>query len=196
MQGTGKLNGYVFLTNTTTSVASASGGSVYPVVSIAGTGKQTIVTNTTGYYEISDITVGTYTVTVTAIGYYSNSTSATISAGSTTTKNVTITGPESYNFTLPGKSYHSFWTAGWNDFSLAPSALTSMGISNLNFTNIFSSINSNYTVVYAYDASVGNWSSYIVGQPSNQFYGASSPFGYYWIYANATDRVEIGPKYT
>ncbi|MHA1853245.1 MAG: carboxypeptidase regulatory-like domain-containing protein [Candidatus Heimdallarchaeaceae archaeon] len=196
IQNTGVLNGYVFLTNTTTSVATASGGSVYPTVSIAGTSKQAVVTNTTGYYEIKGIPVGSYTVTVTAPGYYTNSTSVTISAGATTTANLTITGPENYNFTLPEKSYHSFWDPAWHTFSLNPSVFSSMGITNHNFTNIFSSIDGNYTVIYGFNATSGQWLSFIRDQASNDFYGAASSIGDYYIYMNATDRVEVGPKYS
>jgi hypothetical protein len=189
VQGAGYISGYIFLTNTTTAIQGVT-------VSTGTTGIDIGYSDSTGYYHISGVPAGTYTVTASKTGYYANSTSSvSVSIGQTTQKNISITGPENYNFTIPGKATPSFWDAGWHSFSMSPLVFTDMGISNHNFTNIFSSVNGNYTIIYGFNATSGSWISYIRDETSNDFYGAASSIGNYYIYANATDRVEIGRKY-
>jgi len=187
---TGAADGYIVLTNATTLLQGVS-------VSTGTNGIDVGHTDSNGYYHISNVPAGTYTVTASKTGYYSNSTaSVVVTAGSTTRTNISLIGPENYNYTLPDKATPSFWNAGWHSFSMSPNVFANLGITNYNFTNIFSTITNNYTVVYGFNATSGTWKSFIRDAASNDFYGAESSMSQYYIYTNQTDRVEMIPLYT
>jgi hypothetical protein len=180
----GSIEGYIFLRNSTT----VPSGTVNAYIS--GTGNSRGI-EPSGYFKFENLNPATYTVSVSGAGYYGNSTSVSVTAGGTANANMTILGPENYNFTLPDQSTHSFWTSGWHNFWLSTRPFTS--VTNYNFTSLFSSINGNYTAIYRNVS--GTWQSFIRSESSNDFYNISTSDYLYWIYMNATDRVEVEPKY-
>ncbi|MBI5697817.1 MAG: carboxypeptidase regulatory-like domain-containing protein, partial [Thaumarchaeota archaeon] len=190
--GTGVIQGYVYLTNT----------SIVPNGTVrVSDGTRTVSTDTAGLYQITSVPATTYTLTVSGTGYRTNSTSVTVTAGATTTQNMRITGAESFNITLPGTSGSSatgFWDTGWHDFYFA-TRMYSAGSTNYTVEYLFFTMgvtnNYNYTAVWRYNATNQTWASFVPQASGNTLVNVSSSDDHYWVYVNATDRVEFEPRY-
>jgi hypothetical protein len=189
---TGTLDGYVYLTNTSNVIPNSS-------VQVSD-GTRTVSTNkATGYYYISSVPAGTYTLTVSGSGYRTNSTTGVVlSTGGTTSTNLKMTGAENFNVTIPGSvvSGHTngFWDSGWYDFFLSTTVF-SAATTNYTFASLFNSINSNYSIIYRYNATSASWSSYVPSAAGNTLTSVASSDDHYWINVNGTDRVEIESRY-
>jgi len=195
---TGVIQGYVRLTNTTIAPNSTS-------VLAVSDGTRTVGVNTAGLYQITGVPASTYTVTVSGTGYWTNTTSATVTVGVTTNANILVAGAENFNVTIPGSSTSSatvgtngFLDSGWHTFKFRTDVLSS-GTTNYTIEYLFSSIGQgtsyNYSSVWRYNSTSGSWASFIPKQ-TNTWVNITSGDEQYYVRANATDRVEIEPRYT
>jgi len=189
---TGSIDGYVFLTNRTSTVISGA---------TVSDGTRSAITNTNGYYKIDGIPAGTYTVTASKDGYYTNSTaSVSVSVGSTTRVNVSITGPENFNVTVPGSAYpggdyKGWWVSGtFNYFRLSTKPFIGL-TTNYTIDNLFASVAGNYTIIYRYNVTNG-WTSFVPGEPANNLVAVNSTVDDYYVMPNATERLEYSRLYT
>ena len=194
---TGTIQGYIRLTNTTIAPNSTS-------VIVVSDGTITVPVNTAGFYQIGGVTAGTYTVTVSGTGYWTNTSSVTVTAGATNRTNISVTGAENFNVTIPGSSTSSatvgtngFLDSGWHAFKFRTDVLSS-GTTNYTIEYLFSSIGQgtsyNYSSVWRYNSTSGSWASFIPKQ-TNTWVNITSGDEQYYVRANATDRVEIEPRY-
>jgi hypothetical protein len=195
---TGTINGYITLTNTTAVPNSTSLLSVSDVT-------RTVGVNTAGLYQITGVPAGAYTITVSGSGYWTNTTSVTIGVGATVQANIKVTGAESFNVTIPGSSTSSatvgtngFLDSGWHAFLFRADTLSN-GTTNHTIEYLFSSIGQgtsyNYSSVWRYNSTSESWASFIPKQ-TNTWVNITSGDEQYYVNANATDRVEIEPRYT
>jgi hypothetical protein len=195
---TGTINGYITLTNTTAVPNSTSLLSVSDVT-------RTVGVNTAGLYQITGVPAGAYTITVSGSGYWTNTTSVTIGVGATVQANIKVTGAESFNVTIPGSSTSSatvgtngFLDSGWHAFLFRADTLSN-GTTNHTIEYLFSSIGQgtsyNYSSVWRYNSTSESWASFIPKQ-TNTWVNITSGNEQYYVRANATDRVEIEPRYT
>jgi len=186
---TGIIQGYVYLTNTT----------LRPNATVqVSDATRTANTNSAGFYQITGIPAGTYTLTVSGIGYWANTTaSVAVAAGSTTTQNMWTTGAENFNVTIPGtvgSSTTGFYDSGWHQFFLSTQVFSG-ATTNYTIANLFTSVESKYTIIYRYNSTAGSWTSYVPGAGSNDLTSIGSTSDQYYINMNATDRVEIERRY-
>jgi hypothetical protein len=187
---TGIIQGYIRLTNTT-----IAPNATYSITVSDGT--RTVNPNTAGFYQITGVPAGTYTLTVAGVGYWSNTSSVTVTTGSTTNQNMTVTGAENFNVTIPGtvgSSNTGFYDSGWHQFFLSTQVF-SAGTTNYTIANLFTSIESKYTIIYRYNVTQG-WKSYLPDDIAHStFTTINSTSDQYYINMNATDRVEIERTY-
>jgi hypothetical protein len=186
---TGIIQGYAYLTNTT--LRPNATVQVSDVIRTANT-------NSAGFYQITGVPAGTYTLTVSGVGYWANTTaSVAVLAGSTTTQNMWTTGAENFNVTIPGtvgSSTTGFYDSGWHQFFLSIQVFSG-ATTNYTIANLFTSVESKYTILYRYNSTAGSWTSYVPGAGSNDLTSIGSTSDQYYINMNATDRVEIERRY-
>jgi hypothetical protein len=83
-------------------------------------------------------------------------------------------------------------TALWNEFSLPRISLENASSlsSNYSVTNVLSSVDGNYRIIYYYNTT--SWASYQPGRATNDFTEfTANTLHEYWIYMNGTDRLQI-----
>jgi hypothetical protein len=98
-----------------------------------------------------------------------------------------------FNITKPDTIF-SYWTANqWHSFALPLWTIQTTTLTYYNVTSVLASVNGNYSNFYVDIGNNGTWRSYVPGGAINSFanftYNSSAEI--YYIYTNATDRLEI-----
>jgi hypothetical protein len=173
----------------------------------------TLVINTTesGYckFDSADKTMSSMIYTMTGSGTGHQYTLSTLSDGvytyyvrcNDTTGNEMVATSISFNLdtrslfniTKPDTIF-SYWTVNqWHSFALPLWTIQTTTLTYYNVTSVLASVNGNYSNFYVDIGNNGTWRSYVPGGAINSFtnftYNGSAEV--YYIYTNATDRLEI-----